>query len=596
MNPYKELIVENLQNNPKEEKQMRILKEKRKIRLRRGLTAILAVTIAFGLIVTVAPPAGRSAIAAEISTINIGPRANDYEDPVGAVYVATNGNDVTATGSIDKPYKSINTALTAANPGDTVVLREGTYHEKNNVRFRKPNITLKSAKNEWAIIDFPLSDDPDAWKQTSAIRFDPESAGSKLQAVEVIGGFYAVCMETTWEWHISDPYFYGPGASNIIIEDCVLHDSRNDVVKIKPNCNNITIRFNEIYNSGREHIDSPYFIKGECNSEGIDNVNGDEMKVYNNYIHDICSTGVYAKGGAVNALMEYNRIERAYAAGIMVGFDTTPRFFKPENLSFYENFNGIVRNNLIIDTGWEGIGLYASKDAQIYNNTIVNSVTYGTGRHHSPIYFGVATQDEMNPTGCPANVNPNIHHNIVVQPSTYNNRMIDIRYAHINVCISLGPPLEFASMYISALDGMPTMDYNCYYVAGKSTTFSDNRPTAVLNMGLNVWKTHIGGDTNSIEINPQLDENYMPANPQCEGIGLENILKINAGPETPDEDKDKDKDKDDDKGGDKGNGQEPGGGSGLSGGEIAAIVLGCSGGVALIGAVSILIVRKRKKI
>jgi hypothetical protein len=33
-------------------------------------------------------------------------------------------------------------------------------------------------------------------KQSSTVRFNPEASGSKLQAVEVTGGFYAVCMET----------------------------------------------------------------------------------------------------------------------------------------------------------------------------------------------------------------------------------------------------------------------------------------------------------------------------------------------------------------------------------------------------------------
>jgi len=437
-------------------------------------------------------------------------KENQYDDPEDGVYVSTTGNDSTADGSIDKPYKSINAAISAAPPGGTVILRGGTYHEYNNVRFTKADLTLKSAKGEWAVIDFPLAHDPNIWKQTSAVRFDPNSSGSKLQGVEVIGGFYAVCLETMWDWGQPDR----SGASNIIIEDCILHDSRNDTVKVKPNCDNVTIRYNEIYNSGREHISQSNFTAGERNAEGIDNVNGDNMRVQNNYIHDICSTGVYAKGGAKNALIENNLIERAYAAGIMVGFDTSPEYFDSDNTSYYENFSCIVRNNLIIDTGWEGIGMYASVNAEICYNTIVNAVTYGTGKFHSPIYFGIATQDYDNWDGCPANISPNVHHNIICQPSAYAGRMIDIRYI-VDFRFDSGGRRD-----LSALDGALTINDNCYYLDGGTARFTDNRPPSPLtNAGLAAWKAHIGGDGGSIEADPEFDADYRPTNPLCADMG-----------------------------------------------------------------------------
>jgi len=438
---------------------------------------------------------------------NVGPRPNTADDPADGIYVSPNGNDTGATGSIDKPYKSINKALAAASHDATIILCSGTYREGVNVRVRRPNITIKSRKGEWAVIDL-TTHNPGA-NEDSGVYFDVDASGSKLQSVEVMGGFYAVALETKWDW--GDPNDR-TGASDIIIEDCILHDSKNDVVKVKPNCNNVTIRYNEIYNSGREHASRPDFDTGERNSEGIDNVNGDKMHVHNNYIHDICSNAVYAKGGATDALIENNLIERAYGAGIMVGFDTSPEYFDLKvNPKYYENIGGIVRNNLIIDVGWEGIGLYASKDAQVYNNTVVNAVGYGRGLYHSPVYFGVATQDWENPTGCPANVHPSIHHNMVSQPSTYKNRMIDIRYA-----------TGVYSWGISALDGKPTMNDNCYYVAGKSATFTDNRPDSKLeNAGLSVWKTHIDGDSGSLEVDPDLDADFMPKNTQCAEMGIQ---------------------------------------------------------------------------
>ena len=429
----------------------------------------------------------------------IGPRENTEDDPINSIYVSPDGNDSTATGTIDAPFKSINTALASAQSEDTIILRGGIYREGINVRIRIPNITIRSAKNEWAVIDLTtFNSDAD---EDSGVYFDVDSSGGKLQNLEVMGGFYAVCMETKWDW--GDPNDR-KGASDIIIEDCVLHDSRYDVVKVKPNCNNVTIRYNEIFNSGQAFSDKPH--NGEDNAEGIDNVNGNRMMVYSNYIHDICSNAIYAKGGANEVLIENNRIETAYGAGIMVGFDTSPEYFDTKaNPMYYENINGVVRNNLIINTGWEGIGFYGSMNAIVYNNTLINVANLG--QYHSAIYFGLTYQDWEDYAGRPANINPSIHHNIVCQPSSFILPMIEIRYAN-----------ELGGM--SALEGYPLMNDNCYYVEGKNALFFDYRPDSSLeNAHLYEWQSHIKGDSNSIEVDPIFDEDFLPTNQQCDGMG-----------------------------------------------------------------------------
>ena len=463
---------------------------------------MLTATILFGLLAAMPVMAGAETPPGTL--FRVGPRGNNDADPANGIYVSPDGNDSGARGNIDSPFRSINAALAAADPGDTIILRGGTYREGVNVRVRKPNITIKSARGEWAVID--LTNYNSGHDEDSGVYFDVDSSGGRLKCVEVIGGYYAVCMETKWDW--GDPNDRG-GASNIVIEDCILHDSRDDVVKVKPNCDDVTIRYNEIFNSGREFIGHPGFERGDCNSEGIDNVNGDRMIVQNNYIHDICSNAIYAKGGAIDALIENNIIVRAYGAGIMVGFDTDPDYFDlTVNPRYYENIGGIVRNNLIMDTGWEGIGLYASKDAQIYNNTLVN-VDNG-GLYHSAIYFGLSFQAWEDGAGRPASVNPNIHHNIVSQPASFNRAMIEIRFANED---QLGE--------MPALEGNPVMGHNCYFIAGRSSSFGDRRPNSTLeNAGLSAWQSHIGGDSGSIEVDPGFDANYLATNALCAGMGI----------------------------------------------------------------------------
>ena len=429
----------------------------------------------------------------------IGPRSNTSEDPINGIYVSIGGNDATATGAIAAPYQSINAALASAQPGDTIILRNGTYREGSSVRIRNPNITIKSAKGEWAIIDLTSYNSNN--REDSGVYFDVDSSGSRLQGVEVIGGFYAVSLETRWDW--GDPA-NRTGASDIVIEDCILHDSQYDVIKVKPNCDNIIIRFNEIYNSGIA------YAGGSGNAEGIDNVNGDRMTVQNNYIHDICSTGIYAKGGATDALIENNRIERTGEAGILVGFDTSPEFFDTkENPEYYESIRCTVRNNLVIDTGLSGIGLYAAKDSRIHNNTLIN-VAYT--HYHSAIYFGVTFQDWETYAGRPGNINPSIYSNIIRQPIENSRPIIEIRYAN-----ELGG--------LSALDGNLTMSNNCYFHESNAVVFSDRRPYSTLeNAGLAAWQNHINSDIGSLEADPMLDADYLTTNPLCAGMGITTAL------------------------------------------------------------------------
>jgi len=457
-------------------------------------------------------------------TVHIGPRGvNTHADPANGIYVSPTGNDATADGSKDKPFKSINTALGKAQSGSTIILRNGVYSEGRRIRIQHSNITLKSAKGEWAIIDLTTFDAGN--QEHSAVEFYSEDivtreqlSGGKLQSVEVIGGYYAVVMETKWNWGGNDDW---KAATDIIIEDCKLHDSRNDVVKVKPNCKNITIRYNEIYNSGKEFSGNDCTPDGRGNAEGIDNVNGNNMKVQNNYIHDICTTGVYAKGGATDALIENNRIENTNVAGILVGFETNLEYFDTNvNPRYYENIGGVVRNNLIINTVVSGIGLYAAKDAEVYNNTLVNVNTHGS--YHSAIYFGVATQDGEPFKGSPPNINPNIHHNIVSQPNSFRRPVVEIRYS-----------IERGIYHLSALDGKPTMNNNCYYVAGKNATFTDNRPNGIKDVGLSAWKTHIGGENGTLEVDPALDANYMPKNVQCTDMGIQFIFDRTTNIEIP---------------------------------------------------------------
>jgi len=406
----------------------------------------------------------------------------------GSIYVSTSGKDESGDGSITSPFRTIECALTVAQPGDEIVLRGAPALDNNryreDVRIQQPNITIRSETGEWAIIECPINDED----EHACVRFDVDSSGGKLQRVEVIGGYYyGVKFETTWEW---DEIPGGEGASNILIEDVKVHDTGNAAVKITPGCDGITLRRVELYNSGRVDPES---------AEGIDNVNGDRMTVQDSYIHDTGGTGLYFKGGAMDCLVERTRIERTGGGGVFVGFDTSPEYFDlAVNPDYYESIGGVVRNNIIRDVPWAGIGLYAAKDAQILNNTLIDTAQEA----HSPLYFGLTFQDWEPDAGRPASVNPIMRNNLVYQSAGLPTECVFIRYDEED---------ELGKM--SALEGMPQMDYNLYYLASGTCAFTDGRPSSQLGEGTFAqWQAHIGGEAHSLTSDPQLTANgHLPS-------------------------------------------------------------------------------------
>jgi parallel beta-helix repeat protein len=394
-------------------------------------------------------------------------------------FVSTSGSDATGNGSIAQPFRTVSHVVDPANdivqPGDTITLRgpsgNNVYNEIE-VRLRM-RLTLRSHPGEWARIACPID-----VADTVCVQIDPEASGSRLSRLEISGGnLYAVFLQT--DWYRPDGTS-GTGASNVVIEDSKLHHSGRDVIKITPKCNDVTIRRNEIYASGQ--IYPPGTPPEEKNAEGIDNVNGANMLVEDNYIHDTATTGVYFKGGARDVVVQRNRIENAGEAGILIGFDTSPDFFDiAENPQYYEAVRGIVRNNVVRNTNYAGIGLFASKDAIVANNTIVDAARSG----HAALYYGVTFQDYDPDAGRPANTGALVRNNLVIQNA---RPCIAVRYSE-----ELGG--------LSGLSGNPGTDYNAFHDTSGACEFSDARPGSTLgnNATLAQWRSALNADSHSIE-------------------------------------------------------------------------------------------------
>ncbi len=284
-------------------------------------------------------------------------------------------------GTFESPFGTINEALAVAEPYDIITLRAGTYDPPSIIE--QPHLTIRGYQGELPHITKPFGKD----SPLNIIHVAYTAAYITLKNLEISGGICYVIK--------IDGDFGYEGASNIaakgaIIEDCIIHHSGTDAIKITPLCDDITIKNCEIYHTGvafesDENRKIAHEVPGGClgsidekrNNQGIDNVNADRLLVQGCYIHDIPgdNPAIFFKGGARDCIVERNKFERAYS-GVWIGGQTDWDHFTPDdNPNYYNNFNGIVRNNIIKDMRGEGIGFFSAHSPKVYNNTLIDCGT-----------------------------------------------------------------------------------------------------------------------------------------------------------------------------------------------------------------------------
>jgi hypothetical protein len=371
--------------------------------------------------------------------------------PLAAVeiYVSTTGDDTTGTGSIGSPYATLARGQQAAVAGDTITFRTGTY--TGGGYFTKNNITYQSYAGEWAIIQLPnnVSGQDNAFYLGTA-------SNCTVRRLELVGGyFYAIKIDT------------GP----CLVEDCIIHGSGRDCVKI-PGSDNITIRRCEIYDSG---------LRDPSNAEGIDNVNGDNMLVQDCYIHDIATNGVYPKGGSIGSIIERCLIRRCGQKGISMAQSSGLAFYDTTaNPEYYSCRDCIARNNIIEDCEGSGIDLESALRAKVYNNTLINVAKQFQGG------IRIASVDKGAPAGIVRCHDCEIRNNIIVLGSA-----------------SARPMLFMGN---GSHTGTLTMSNNRYYKTGGTAVYWWEPTSYSLNLA--GWQTTSGTDSNSTEGDPQVGASW----------------------------------------------------------------------------------------
>lgn len=232
------------------------------------------------------------------------------------VFVSTTGSDETGDGSIGNPFLTPHAAVLAADhTGDTITFREGTYPITKSIQVDNPNTTLRSYPGEWAVLEGAINDE----SMYQIVWFRDNSKGGKIQRLEIAGGYYYTVKYENFKWwqprsiHTNRDY---------LVEDSVLRDSGRDLIKIAPGIDNVVIRRNHFARSG---------LRDPGNADGIDDVNGNNLIVQDNFFEDIATAVLYAKGGAKNAIIERN-ISINTNSGILLGFATDTEWFDRDNL------------------------------------------------------------------------------------------------------------------------------------------------------------------------------------------------------------------------------------------------------------------------
>ena len=367
------------------------------------------------------------------------------------------GND-SNPGTIGSPKKTLSNALSSASAGDTIILRGGSY--AGDVEVDKNNITIRSYTGEWAHVSTSYTSSGNS--QCIWITAD----NCTLQDTEISGGYYyAIKIE---------------GTTGHVIEDCRVHGSGRDCFKLVPHSDNTTIRRCEIYDSG---------LRDNSNAEGIDNVNSDNMHVHDCYFHDIATNGVYAKGGAVDCVIERNLVMDCGTGGIFLGFTTDSVFMNvagfDNNPQYYENMNGTVRNNIVVNTFYAGIGMCSALNPKVYNNTLYNVATGGMSALH---FHPRAGDNDMNPECTGVDVRNNI-----VYMNQGSRAVMQVRTG-----------VNSSSQTYNTLDTSNfTMDNNIYFRAGGSVHFRSDQ-TSSGNISFSAWVSAMGTDANSSEQDPNV--------------------------------------------------------------------------------------------
>ena len=296
-------------------------------------------------------------------------------------FVATDGSDSANGTSLSTPFKTLAKAVGVAKAGDVVEVLAGTYDVTSSNGF---GLVIRTQGTEQAWITL---------RGYNGARPVLKSTGSESTVYfyngacdeNVIGNTSGntTCFASFWilQGLEIQGSAGGGGDGNAVKIDTSkvklvgnkLCCSVADVVKLVRTANDVEVLDNEIWQDATK-------VTPGTNAQGVDIVGADRARVAGNYVHDVPDFGIYAKGNARNPIFENNRLVNIGRAdnghALMLGQETDEDRLADGN---FETYDGIVRNNVVVNATWACVATSSSSNVRIYNNSCYNTATAGQG-------------------------------------------------------------------------------------------------------------------------------------------------------------------------------------------------------------------------
>lgn len=295
-------------------------------------------------------------------------------------YIALTGNDANP-GTIDQPWRTIGKAASTLSPGETALVRAGTYPERVIVqKSGSPGklITIAAYPGETVTIDGAGLSLPEDWgglvdiSDRSYVRISGLrviNAGPDLNAVGIlIDNSQHITIDHNYTYNTVSSGIAAWGCTNITIDsnevELACNDGENECLTVAVT-DTFVISHNEVHHSG----------PGSLGGEGIDAKDGSSNgEVFGNHVHDNQRLGIY-----VDAWDKHTFNIRIYNNLVHDNVGSDGLTLASESGGLLENvsvFNNVVYNNglsgITISTNGESV-LHPMRDIFIINNTFAGN-------------------------------------------------------------------------------------------------------------------------------------------------------------------------------------------------------------------------------
>ena len=332
-----------------------------------------ALVLGLSVAAASAAVAGFAGLSAAPSSADVAPAATRSVLGAGAqgrtIYVSTKGNDgVTRLAAAENPLASITKAIKLAQPGDTIVVRGGTYVGAAGYGaspgLAGAPIRLQNAPGERVVLKGTLQlENADYWRVSGINVTRNPADGRKEFLVKFDGG-------TGWSF-VDSEVWGSVGVSNLMVSS----SEKNGVPKnyrIAGNC----IHDNNSTGGAFMNFHDIYLMPGYTSGPGLI-----ERNVMYNAENGaaIKAAGPSAATGAADVTIRRNTIARS-AAGVIIGYASrrvevrnnliAQQVMKPPAGSQYvQNYNAAVIGNHVSGSGNKVVSTALSGFPKLINNT-----------------------------------------------------------------------------------------------------------------------------------------------------------------------------------------------------------------------------------